>query len=439
MSDDFGEVRRNISFFLVSLRNSLDRPFRSSSNFASQERKKFLQSIMIVEEARVLFNSYVRFRPEPSVQEWREARQGLIDFANSFMNSEVIDESVLGRRFVPSPVGRAERGDPSEFVSQFYSENSEGRMTSRMAVGDAFGIFVAYLESGALDVVGLQRDLNFSQLGRIVPKQQVAPVRFEIKNNQICIVQQANEIEPEDALNVQSAWEHLQSAGEEIISNLELSNCDRRLLMAAKELHRQVSTRENIIKAGLSNLAFSEMSKQFDCELPDAVNAMITSYCSAVSLYAAQFPEWDQFTENAISVHLDSEDIAEVESTAGQLVDNLLGNPELAEPEVPKTIELIREMVSSPNKSSKRAAFALIRTVENFVSSILHFGLKFISSTGEKVIEAGSTMTAKVLVGLLSVALVGASGIGNAAINAGTPWVKQAAEIVEKQIAKIQE
>jgi hypothetical protein len=45
----------------------------------------------------------------------------------------------------------------------------------------------------------------------------------------------------------------------------------------------------------------------------------------------------------------------------------------------------------------------------------------------------------KAIVGLLGIALVSASGIGPAAVRAGAPWVKQAAEIIQKQIEKVAE
>jgi hypothetical protein len=65
--------------------------------------------------------------------------------------------------------------------------------------------------------------------------------------------------------------------------------------------------------------------------------------------------------------------------------------------------------------------------------------MKFLSNTAEKLVDAGSTATSKVIIGLLGIALVSASGIGPAAVRAGVPWVKQAAEIVLKQIERTAE
>jgi hypothetical protein len=81
----------------------------------------------------------------------------------------------------------------------------------------------------------------------------------------------------------------------------------------------------------------------------------------------------------------------------------------------------------------------MIRTIENLVSVIIRHSIEFLSQTAEKSVDAGSTAAAKIIVGLLGIALLGASGIGPTAVRAGAPWVKQAADIVQKQIEKAME
>lgn len=78
----------------------------------------------------------------------------------------------------------------------------------------------------------------------------------------------------------------------------------------------------------------------------------------------------------------------------------------------------------------------MIRTIENLVSSILRHSVNFFGKTAEKTVEAGATAVSKIIVGMLGIALMSALGIGPAAVRAGAPWVKQAAEIVQKQIEK---
>ncbi len=186
-------------------------------------------------------------------------------------------------------------------------------------------------------------------------------------------------------------------------------------------------------------MACSVMGAQFEAELPDAIAGMLNAYNASISLYVAQFPEWEQFTQKASLIDLDEDDVAEVYIAAGEVIAALTQNTALADPEVPKTIAFVRQFLAFPGASSKRAAFAMIRTIENLVSSIVRHSLNFLSKTAENVVDAGSKAASKAIIGLLSLALMSALGIGPAAMRAGAPWVKQAAEIVQKQIEKAAE
>jgi len=181
------------------------------------------------------------------------------------------------------------------------------------------------------------------------------------------------------------------------------------------------------------------MCSQFQGELPDAINGMFGSYSTSISMYVAQFPEWEQFSQKAALVDLDDDDIADIDNAAGEIVAVLEQNPGLSSPEVPKTIKFVRELLATPGSSSRRAAFAMMRTIENLVASILRYSVAVIERTAEKTVDQVSTVAAATIVALLSVALVGATGIGAAAVNAGTPWVRQAAEVVQKQIERLNE
>jgi len=126
-----------------------------------------------------------------------------------------------------------------------------------------------------------------------------------------------------------------------------------------------------------------------------------------------------------------------IDVAAGEVILALESQPELADPEVPKTIKLVREFMSRPGNSAKRAAFAMMRTIENLVSSIVRHSVAALEKTAEKTVDGLLTAASKIIVGLLSIALVGATGIGSAAVHAGAPWVKQAAEVVQRQISEL--
>ncbi|MFI0845775.1 hypothetical protein [Mesorhizobium sp. IMUNJ 23232] len=433
MDEDFGDVRRNITLFLLSLRQSIDRPFRGRAPAADGERERFMNTMLMVEEARIRFNTYTRYREEPTLDEWETARKELLNFINTFINSPEIDPAVYNRRFIISSALQRDREQPSPFVLLFVQKEE------RPILADALIIFRSYLEELNTKLAPTQGSLSFVDLDRIVPRQQVAPVHFGIVDGRIVVADRSPIAAEADKANIKSALEHIRGSGDHLIRNLETSNCDRRLLESVRELQSQLTADANIVKIGLTNMACGVMCAQFQRELPDALNGMLNAYNASISLYVAQFKEWDQFTQKAAAIDLDEDDVAEVDMAAADLIATLNKNPDLADPEVPKTISFIRQFLSFPGNSSKRAAFAMIRTIENLVSSIIRHSLNFFGQTAEKLVDAGSTAVSKMIIGLLGIALMSASGIGPAAVRAGAPWVKQAADIVQKQIEKASE
>ncbi len=427
MAESFQDLRRDISSFLLGMRQAIDRPYRlGSRRGTADERDRFMRTMLLVEEARIRFNSYVRFRPEPSTDEWMEIRDGLFKFVNALLHSDSIDPEIFDRPF-RVPRQAIPRDSPSPFLTSL-GENG--------TVGDAIIAFRDVLEQTTVTTT-LQTSLDFRDLATIVPRQQVAPARFEVVSGRIVLAHLAPTTLQEDRNNIDAALSHIKNSGQALIHSLEQSNCDRRLLDSVRELQSQIEVNGNVVRIGLTNLGCSVMSAQFHQELPDALNAMFNSYTASVSMYVAQFPEWEQFTQRAASIELDDEEIAEIDAAANEVILALEAQPDLADPEVPRTIKLVREFMSRPGNSAKRAAFAMMRTIENLVSSIIRHSVAALEKTAEKTADQVSAVASKVIVGLLGIALVGATGIGSAAVQAGAPWVKQAADLVQHQISQL--
>lgn len=428
MAEDFAEVRRNITAFLMSLRQTVDRPFRGRAPKEDEQRERFMRTMMIIEEARLRFNTYTRYREEPTIREWDSARKELLSFVEAFAHADFVDRDVYDRTFIFRPMLSRDRENPSEFMAMFMDRED------RMPLSEALVRFRHYLEQAGSGLVETQGSLSLEDLDRIVPRQQVAPVQFDIVDGRIIVASRAPKTVEADRANVQSALEHIRGSGEQLLKSLANSNCDRRLLENVSELHSQVISEGNIVKIGLMNMGCGVMAEQFQAELPDAIAGMLNAYNASISLYVAQFPEWEQFTQKASLIDLDEDDVAEVDIAAGEIIAALTENAALADPEVPKTIAFVRQFLTFPGASSKRAAFAMIRTIENLVSSIVRHSMSFFSKTADDLVDTGSKAASKVIIGLLGVALMSASGIGPAAMRAGAPWVSQAAEIVQKQI-----
>jgi hypothetical protein len=124
--------------------------------------------MLLVEEARLRFNTYTRLKEEPSPKEWQSARRNLLAFVEDFLHSREIDPEVYDRVFRVFPISTPQGRDLSPFLRNFTEKK-------RVTVADAL-IACRSLISNSSDVIPTkQESLNFQRLDSIVPRQQVAP------------------------------------------------------------------------------------------------------------------------------------------------------------------------------------------------------------------------------------------------------------------------
>src|SRR3546814_20633609 len=86
-------------------------------------------------------------------------------------------------------------------------------------------------------------------------------VQFAIVDGRIVVDQRSPQTDQADRDNIISALEHICSSGDQLISNLDNSNCDRRLIDSVKELQDQLTSDGNIVKIGLTNMACCEIGR----------------------------------------------------------------------------------------------------------------------------------------------------------------------------------
>jgi hypothetical protein len=93
-------------------------------------------------------------------------------------------------------------------------------------------------------------------------------------------------------------------------------------------------------------------------------------------------------------------------------------------------------LLANPSGASKRAAYAVLRTVENLVSRIFAYGLDYFDQTAKKTVSSLSSVTAKMIVsGLLALAATGAIGLAPLSTRIqDLGWLRAAAEIIKRQI-----
>ena len=157
-------------------------------------------------------------------------------------------------------------------------------------------------------------------------------------------------------------------------------------------------------------------------------------------MYVAQFPQWQEFSENAAKLEID-EDVSKIIIDATEdTLSKIQSAPELADPEVPNSLLFMLEAVKDPQKSSKRAVFALLRTLENLISTAMRFAASIVEKTLEKTADHASEALSKAFAAsLFLLVITGATRLAPAASNVQEiSWMRPAVEIVQKELSKLQ-
>lgn len=277
-----------------------------------------------------------------------------------------------------------------------------------------------------------EQELIPDRLAHIVPAQKISPVRFTVLNGLLAIAHTPAEPVAEDRNGTLSARSSLIERGKEILEELRASNCDRRFLSELTALQGNLESSYDIVQLGIINLGCDDQRKAFEAELSTAIATKLRSHLTSISMYVAQFPEWQKFVENAAAVELNEEDVRRSQSIVHQLASDFEGRPDAIDPEVPRTLRMISDAISDPAQAGKRLSFALIRTVENLCISLIETVSKFSQETVIKSSKMGSfalatTFSAFILkyTGALTALSDGVPGMG---------WLKSALEIMMKSV-----
>ncbi len=280
---------------------------------------------------------------------------------------------------------------------------------------------------------------NAHALRGAVPRGVPSPIDFIISNGRLVVAKQRSAVDAEDEANVAASKSALLARGEKIVEELRRSNCDRRLLDSVVELQSGLASDGNLVQLGLINIFCEEMCAAFGTELSDALRGMLLGHTRGVSMYVAQFADWQRFSEKAAAAELAAADIARISSAARRMIADLEAHPDIAEPEVPKIVRALQHLIADPKLATKRAAFALLRTMENLIAKVFQYGADFIETLAVRTSDRASTAGSKLIVAaLMSLAVTGAvemSPLG--AKIADSAWLKPAAEMAQKLVEEL--
>lgn len=417
---------RTVQTVLISLRRTLEVPFEAQLRQKEHDGADLFREILRDLESARLSIAPLRGRAMAEIQ------SGTITYLSSLSRelTRMIENPEYSR--VLRSVRYRRQPDPGPARTRIPDIDATTAHAAIVTLIDGIATFAVPTGSPAI-----QRELF--KLQAIVPAQKIAPAQFEIRESRLTVRKSVSRSKDEDQRNIASAKAELQQTGDRIIRELQQSNCDRRLLDNIQRVQDQLADETDAIKIGLTNLSCEFMCQAFDNELPSAVSSMLKAHTRGVQLFVGQFPEWNKFLENAAASHLETADVAQLQSASAQLVESLRGRPDVVDPEVPRTLAYLTQMLENPSAAGKRAAFAVLRSVENLISLIFNYGADFIQKTISKTIDGLSTTASRIIVvTLLTLALGSAAAIGPIASKVPEmQWMQTATEIVKKQLEQM--
>ena len=283
------------------------------------------------------------------------------------------------------------------------------------------------------------REKGVPDIKMLLPEQKIAPARFDVVGDRIVLAREECSAEAEDEAVAAAVRTELIRSGDKLLALLRDSNCDRRAAHVVEYLQDQLVSDENIVRIALANVACDLLVGTYGDEFPAPVALAIRAHSRGVEMYAAQFPDWQRFVENAALVQLDQDDVAEVGEAASKLIREIESKPEAVDPTVPQTLRFLNELVRDPKKASKRTAFAVLRSIENFVSKAWTYCCDVLGQTFDKTKSRVADHGSKVLAGtILGLALYGANGISPVASKVQEmQWLQTVRDLVEGQLARL--
>lgn len=276
-------------------------------------------------------------------------------------------------------------------------------------------------------------------LSEVVPAQQSAPLQFTVTNGKLRLKKQSAKSKAEDRKSITLAKASLQDDSNALLLSLRETNADPRLSVAVSGIRDTLSSDADVIRLGMVSVSCETLYRKFADQLSDIVSAQLEAFSTNLSLFVAQFPEWQRFIENANqSTNLTPDDIECLYKGSITLVHQLKADETLVDPQVPKSIELILEAIRDPKRSSKRAVYGTVTMLQNLFSAIFT-GFGGMLGSGFSGLKEGVKTSAKAvtIAALLMAAAQYASTLSPAISKlTNSNWLEHAAKIVQKALEK---
>ncbi len=271
-----------------------------------------------------------------------------------------------------------------------------------------------------------------TRLRSITQPQKPGPLEYQVRRDAFAIKHRASVAPDADKANVGSARTVLLDQGRGLLLAFEQSNQDPRVTAMMREAVERLEGQHDTIALGMANIGVQSLIGVLANELPDPVIAQLRTFCVGVGMYLGQFPEWTRYAENAAMADFTSDDVDTVHAAGLELVASLRQAAPVVDDEIPRTLRWMLEAMRNPGKTSMRAVFGVIRSMENLVSIVVSTLGGWLGASNDGI-KQGLTTGAKAAASIALLTAVAHLAISIAPATAGivqTAWLVEAGKIV---------
>lgn len=273
----------------------------------------------------------------------------------------------------------------------------------------------------------------------VTPAQKDGPIEFVFDRGILRIQHRIASAGDHQKVNAENARLALLATSQTLLKHLAEGNHDKRIATLISEAMVLVHDRRDVIALGLNSIALSLLAADDDGEMAGPVLAQLRALNAGIGMYLAQFPEWVRFTESAAAVEFTPDDVDVVRRAGEVLLADLTKASTIVDPEVPRTVRWILGTLSAPKTALRRAVFASIRMIENFVSVVYttFSGWLDAANTGVKKTMTAAGAAASGVLLLLAATKVAEMVSPTATQTIQSAWLKDAADIVRQAMPDI--
>lgn len=258
------------------------------------------------------------------------------------------------------------------------SRLSDHRLTNRSAHQHAQPIPLNAFLRQAVDlmrnlVVGIQigrEQLAIAEIAEVIPGQKVAAYQFRVEDDRIEVYEASSLIAASDESLAAAARDVLIEQGRQVLDDLSQSNCSSRLLSSFERLQNRLLTHKNVVEVGMLNVSSSQITLASQDELSDTLFELLRAHTEGIYDYLAQFPDWQRFVQNSLSVKLGRHDLEDLISVTRTIKGLAQQNGTAVDASVPLALDTVGETAAEMEKPDGRIILALARTLENFISVV---------------------------------------------------------------------